>query len=167
MFCERKEEPLKRFTTSIAWLSGWIVAYLLLAGSLSWVEGLAGVAAGVLSEAARRIGSSLTRPFAPKLGWLAKVRGVPGQMLPDCGALALALWRRLKGDNVRGSLRKIPFEPGGDDECSAARRAIVVSALSLAPNTYVVSIDRRCNVLITHQLVPAETSGPMNPRWPL
>ncbi|HKN86781.1 MAG TPA: hypothetical protein VJV04_07980 [Nitrospiraceae bacterium] len=162
------KSDVNRFTSYGAWWIGWTAVSLLLAGPFSWTECMAGAVVAALTTAAMHIGSVHTRPFSPSLGWLAKLRGVPGQVLADCGLVAMALWRRgMNGEDVSGSLRRIPFDPGGDDGRSAARRAIVAGALSLAPNTCVVAIHRRHRAVTVHQLVSDHTPGHGERRWPL
>ncbi len=77
-------------------------------------------------------------------------------MVRDTATVFAALWRHLfTSDRVQGAWRALPYEAGGDDPRSAARRALVTAAISATPNTYVVGIDRETNVMLVHQLVPA------------
>ena len=83
-------------------------------------------------------------------------------MLRDSWLLAEALWGQLRGRPVRGVFRVVPFPAEQDDARSAARRALVTSIVSLAPNTYVVGIEGEEGVMLVHQLVP-EPGSPVPP----
>ena len=77
-------------------------------------------------------------------------------VLSDCWLLTVALWRQLRDrqDNI-GAFRGIAFDAGADDDPRAAtRRAAYTAVVSLAPNTYVVGIDRENNNMLVHELVP-------------
>ena len=41
-----------------------------------------------------------------------------------------------------GAVPDVAFEPGGDDPVSGSRRALVIFGASIAPDSYVVTIDR-------------------------
>lgn len=144
--------------------------YLLLAAKQAVAEAVAGVAIAALGAAAATstAGAGKLR-FRARLPWLAQVARLPGRILADCGIVAVALWRRLVGRHVvSGEFRIVPFDPGGDDAESAARRALVTLGVTLAPNTYVVAVDRERGVLLLHQLVPsAQPPGGGDREWPL
>ena len=90
-------------------------------------------------------------------------------MLADCGVVGAALARvLLKREKIEGAFRTIPFDVGGNDPESAARRALVMAGACLTPNTYVVAIDAEKGQLLMHQLVPsAEPPGGGDREWPL
>ncbi|MGI8493035.1 MAG: monovalent cation/H+ antiporter complex subunit F, partial [Acidimicrobiales bacterium] len=86
--------------------------------------------------------------------WLRLAWRPAAQMLPDTVMLIVALWRRLvRRREVTGSLRVLRFDAGGDGPTDAARRGLAEAAGSLAPNTYVVGVDRDADVIVVHQLV--------------
>jgi hypothetical protein len=91
-------------------------------------------------------------------GWLRDLHRLPGQVLHDCWTLAAALWRRLRGEQVRGVFRVLPFPSERDDARSAARRALVTAVVSLTPNTYVVGVEGDEGVMLVHQLVAGRGS---------
>lgn len=157
----------------ISWL-GWSAflfpVYLLLAGTLDWQDLVIGALVAAVSAVATVAAWRVRRlHFRPRLRWLAPLSRVPGQVLIDCGVVFAALGRRLfRGQTVEGVFRTIPFDPGGDDPESAARRALILAAGSLAPNTYVIDVDRERGFLLVHQLVPTrEPPGKGDREWPL
>ncbi len=153
-----------------SWWLGFMPLYLLLAGSLSGqeiaaaivVSGLAALAATVTHRAGRL-------HFQPRLRWLYHFRHLPGRVLADCAVVAAALARTLfRRQKIEGVFRSIPFDPGGDDAESAARRALVVAAACLAPNSYIVAVDAEGKQLLVHQLVPsAHPPGGGDREWPI
>lgn len=148
------------------WWLGFLPLYLLLAGSLDWQEIIAGAVLSALAALALTVTHRAGKlHFQPRLRWIKYFRRLPGQVLADCGLVGAALLRREK---IESAFRTIPFDPGGEDAESAARRALVVAGASLAPNTYVVVIDTERGQLLMHQLVPtAQPPGRGDPEWPL
>lgn len=155
---------------ALGWWTALLVFYLLLAAKWSWQEASAGaVAAGIATTAAVATYRAGGLAFRPRLRWLRLLARIPWSIFVDCGVVAAALWRRLvHGEMVTGSFRTVPFDPGGEGSVSAARRALVTAGVSLAPNTYVVAIDRDRGLLFVHQLVPSpQPPGNGDREWPL
>lgn len=152
------------------WWLGFLPLYLLLAASLSWQEIIAGVVlAGVAALAVTATCRAGSLHFHPHWRWLHHFRHLPGRVLADCAVVAAALARALiRREKIEGAFRTIPFDPGGDDAESAARRALVTAGACIAPNSYVVAVDRERGRLLLHQLVPsAQPPGTGNREWPL
>lgn len=152
------------------WWLGFFPLYLLLAGQPSWQEAAAGVVlAAVAALAVTMTCRAGSLHFQPHWRWLCHFRRLPGQVLTDCAIVAAALGRALfRREQIEGVFRTIPFDPGGDDPESAARRALVMAGVCLAPNTYVVAMDRERGELLLHQLTPsAQPPGGSNREWPL
>ena len=57
----------------------------------------------------------------------------------------------------RSRLKVVPFDGGGDDLNGSARRTLAISYSTISPNTIVLGIDRERNLLLLHEMVPAET----------
>jgi hypothetical protein len=152
------------------WWVGFVLTYLLLAGSLQGAELVAAIVlaglAALAMTAARKAGHL---HFEPRLRWLALLGRLPGRVFADCGLVGAALWRALvRRQTIEGVFRTLPFDAGGDDPVSAARRALVTAGVCLAPNTYVVAIDFRRGFLLVHQLIPsAQPPGGGDREWPL
>ena len=105
------------------WLAFWVL-YGLFVAKLTWEEILAGCVLAALAALAvtvtHRAGGLRYRP---RLRWLGLMGRLPGRVLADCGIVALALWRALVLRRpVHGVFRTVPFDAGGDDPESAARR---------------------------------------------
>lgn len=152
------------------WWLGFLPLYLLLAGSVSWQEIVAGIVLSVVAAFAVTVTCRAgSLHFHPRWRWLRHFRSLPRQVLADCvliaGVLARALFHRGK---IEGVFRTIPFDPGGDDAESAARRALVLAGACLAPNSYVVAVDRERGQLLMHQLAPSEQPpGAGDREWPI
>ena len=153
-----------------AWWLGLFPLYLLVTGSLSGGEILAGIlVSGLAALVVTRTRSVGGLHFQPHLRWLRHGRRLPTRVLIDTWIVGAALARTLLGrGQSEGAFRTIPFDPGGEDAESAARRALVIAGACLAPNTYVVAVDADNKRLLIHQLTPtAEPPGRGDKEWPL
>jgi multisubunit Na+/H+ antiporter MnhE subunit len=154
----------------VAWWAALVGFYLLLVMKLAWPEAVAGAVAAALGATGATAAAGAGRlHFRPRLRWLRHLIGIPWRVLADCGIVAAALGRALVlRQPVEGEFRTIPFEPGDGSGESAARRALVAVGVSLAPNTFVVAVDREHRLLLVHQLVPsARPPGGGDREWPL
>jgi len=130
--------------------------WMIYTWQLSRAELLVGIGAALLAAAGAEAVRGLNfAGFYPLMTWVLEVRRLPLTALKGCAVLVEVLWRRhvLKRE-VRGGLRTVRFEAGGDDARSAARRALAVAFVSFAPNSIVVHIDRERGVMIYHQIIP-------------
>ena len=146
--------------SAVIWVCWWVCLFalwMLLVLTRATPEILAGaVVAGIGATAAEVVRRSR---FVELLPWglvplhpIALVRTV----VSDCWVLTVALARQLgdRQDNI-GAFRGIPFDAGADDDPRAAtRRAAYTALISVAPNTYVVGIDREHDNMLVHELVP-------------
>jgi hypothetical protein len=151
----------------LAWWFALFGLYLLMASQLNWAEAAVGAVAASLGTTAALVTASAGKlRFQPRARWLAVLGRLPMRVLTDCVTVGGELWRRLTHrDPVEGAFRVIEFDPGRNGPVSAARRAMIVAGASLAPNSYVVAVDRKRGVLLLHQLVSAPDVG--NKEWPL
>ena len=154
----------------LAWWGALFVLYLLLTCTIAVAEVVVGAVAAALATAAAEVAQNaggLKR--RPRLSWIAKLARLPWRVLVDCGILGLALYRRVFGkEHLEGSFHAIPFAMHGQDAVSVARRAMITASISLAPNTYVVALDRQRNLLLVHQLIPSpHRRGKSDKEWPL
>jgi multisubunit Na+/H+ antiporter MnhE subunit len=132
------------------------MALWLLLVTVSVAEVVMGaLAAAIAATAAEVVRAQELVRFDPDLRWLLRVRKLPRSILRDCWLLTVALVRHLAGHPVNSGFRAIPFRSGGDDARAATRRALVVPAISVSPNTYVVGIDEDHDLMLVHQLIPA------------
>ncbi|HZY56722.1 MAG TPA: Na+/H+ antiporter subunit E [Rubrobacteraceae bacterium] len=142
----------------------WVVSWVLLTGlylllvvdSIDISELVMGaVAAAVGATAATAVRSQRLVSFRPRLRWALGLWRLPLQATLDTGVLVAVLWRRLVLRRpVDGSFRAVPFRLAGDEPEAAARRAIAKGVGSVAPNTYVLDVDRERELILVHQLVP-------------
>jgi multisubunit Na+/H+ antiporter MnhE subunit len=141
-----------------AWLGWWIVLmafWVITDDSIAADELLAGAGAAVLASvmvdlASRR--ASVT--FAMRAAWLPGVLRLPRQVLNETVIVFTALWRRLaRGEEPPSGFVAESVEYGPDTAQGKMRRALIVGARSLAPNAFVLGIDRDQDLMIMHKLV--------------
>jgi multisubunit Na+/H+ antiporter MnhE subunit len=89
--------------------------------------------------------------------WLVPALRLPGQVARDTIVVFAALWRLLaRGEEPRSGFLAEPVSYGGDGDEGATRRALLVAGRSIAPNTFVLGLDREREVMIVHRLVIAD-----------
>jgi multisubunit Na+/H+ antiporter MnhE subunit len=141
------------------WLGWWV----LLMGLWVAVDdsiGLAELGAGAAVAALGALLSELAFQQAGtrivvRLRWLSKVVQLPGQVLGDTVLVFRALWRRLvHGEQPPSGFRELPVRYGDDSDAGVTRRVLLIGASSLAPNTFVLGLDKDRDVMVVHQLVP-------------
>jgi multisubunit Na+/H+ antiporter MnhE subunit len=139
--------------------AGWWLAFFglwLLLVTLSPAEFVAGLgAAAVAATGAEVVRIQGLVRFDPDLRWLLRIWKIPCSVVRDCWTLTVVLARCVRGKPISSGFRAIPFRSGGDDARSSARRALVIPAISVSPNTYVIGIDEDADLMLVHQLVPA------------
>jgi len=146
----------KRLLFWMAWYVPLVGLWLLFVVTLARSELLLGVVAAALGATAQELvnAQDLVR-FRLEPRWLRDLRLLPGEVLVDSWLLAVVLWRQLTGSRrATGEYRYVPFPAEGDDARANARRALVTSALSLTPNTYVIGIEGSEGAMLVHQLLP-------------
>ena len=147
-------------------LAACCAAYLLFAGTLSLSEVVTGAVLGAISAAAAVLLRRLSgRHFAFSTVhirvWGRALRGVPTATARTGIALA-APFLRLHASSGRADTQ--PFRPGRTDApADRARRATVVLATSLAPNTFVLNIPLQRHEALLHGI---DGEAPQtNPEW--
>jgi multisubunit Na+/H+ antiporter MnhE subunit len=146
---------LRRMKFWIAWYVPLFGLWLLFVDTLAAEELILGVvAAAAAATAADVVRSQDLVRFRMRARWLTGIRVLPAQVMTDSWLLTVALWRQLRRPgSVRGLFRVLPFPVEGDDAAAAARRALVTGVASIAPNTYVVGVERGEGAMLVHQLV--------------
>lgn len=146
-----------------------IVNYVIMLGlwflytaSLTFSELLAGAAAAVLAT----IGMAVVQEqnfarFSPEAKWLLYLLPLPWSVLKDtaivfAAAAKYALYRKSDGYLIR-----VPFDAGGEDAKSSARRAMAIALTTIAPNSILIGIDREANAALVHLLSPAAVPDPL------
>ncbi|HYZ57156.1 MAG TPA: Na+/H+ antiporter subunit E [Streptosporangiaceae bacterium] len=143
-------------------VGSWLVWWALLMGfwvsvddSIGLAELLAGAGAAALGAfLAELAGYQAATQFRMRIEWVAPALRLPGQVLRDTVIVFGALWKRLaRGEQPASGFRELPVRFGDDSPEGVTRRALLVGANSLAPNTFVLGIDRDRGVMVVHQLV--------------
>jgi multisubunit Na+/H+ antiporter MnhE subunit len=146
---------LRRGRFWLAWYVPLFGLWLLFVDTLAAEEVILGAIGAALAATAADVvrAQDLVR-FRMRPHWLAGLSVLPRQTVTDSWLLAVALWRQLRRPgSVRGLFRVLPFPVEGDDAAAAARTALVTGVLSVAPNTYVVGVERGEGLMLVHQLV--------------
>jgi len=145
---------------------GLALLYLIFVGQLGWQEGAAALIGALLccafSLAQRRAAPQPFHFTPPPLRTVVSLLGALGR---ETGTVGLALLRAVTGAPAGGQVTPQPFEPGGPDARDAARRALVILGLSLAPNGFVLDDTEAQEALPLHRLVPQPVAP--DRRWPL
>jgi len=144
-----------------AWAVWWVLLmsfWVMLDDSTATDELLAGAGAAALGAfLAELVAHQAGLAFRMRAGWLVSALSLPGQVARDTVIVFTALWRRLAhGEEPASGFRELPARHGGDSPEDAARRVLLVGARSVAPNSFVLGIDRNRDVMIIHQLVISE-----------
>jgi multisubunit Na+/H+ antiporter MnhE subunit len=146
---------LRRGRFWLAWYVALFGLWLLFVDTLAAEELVLGaLGAAVAATAADVVRAQDLVRFKMRARWLTGLAGLPKLLVTDSWLLAVALWRQLlRPGSVRGLFRVLPFPVEGDDAAAAARTALVTGVVSLAPNTYVVGVERGEGCMLVHQLV--------------
>jgi multisubunit Na+/H+ antiporter MnhE subunit len=124
------------------------VLWLLFVAQLASHELLVGAGATVLAASATEAVRGCEHPrFLPHIQWIIRSWRLPFEILRDCALLIRNLF-----DGRTGHLEALPFDAQGDDARAVARRALAIFYTTLPPNTVVIGIDRRRNVMLLHRL---------------
>ncbi len=154
---------VRKFAISWAFL---FALYCLLVGKLAPSEILTGgFVAGIAAIAAAAVREQSEIHYATKWSWLAHFARLPVKVLCDCFVVLAAVCRRPFLARGSGRSAEFEFNPGNDHPESKARRALVTAGVSLAPNSFVIGIDRENHRLLVHELVPARDAPDKN--WPI
>ena len=103
-----------------------------------------------------------------KVRWLGILcLRLPGKALRDMGILISELGRSvITGQGATGALKELPFISGGKDPKSRGKRALVISGISLPPNTIAISAQPNTHSILVHQLA-FRSETPQDKEWPL
>src|SRR6266480_4417239 len=124
--------------------------WLLLVDTVTEPELIAGaVAAALGATTMTAVRAQRLAAFRPRARWILASPVVLPYAGADLGVLAHALFRRvvLRRD-VRGGFRTAPFRHGGADGEATARRVITTLIVSFTPNTYVLEVDDRSDLIL-------------------
>jgi multisubunit Na+/H+ antiporter MnhE subunit len=123
--------------------------------SIDTDELLAGAGAAALGATLAELACHQAR-VRPRLriGWLAPALRLPGEVARDTVIVFGALARRLlRGEEPPSGFREVPTRFGDDSAEGLTRRVLLTGGRSLAPNTFVLGMDKDRDVMVVHQLV--------------
>lgn len=141
-----------------SWLGWWAVLmsfWIALDYSLDLAELLvgAGVAAAGAS-ASELVAHQTASHFRIRIRWLASTFRLPGQVIRDTVIVFAALWRRLvRGEEPASGFLDVRKEWGDESPVGMTRRVLLTGATSVAPNTFVLGMDRERDVMVVHHLM--------------
>lgn len=151
--------------------AGWLLLqfaaayalWFLFVGELTVDEALFGlVGAGVTAFASQAVMGRHLAPLRARWRDVLQIWRLPRYLLSGSWLILAVLARQvLLGQPAGSLLLEVPFDPGGDDDESAVRRALAIIYSCSTPNFVVLGVDRQRGRLIYHQLrrapVPAMT----------
>jgi multisubunit Na+/H+ antiporter MnhE subunit len=141
--------------------------YLVLAATVTVEELLVSAAgAGIAVTVMMAVRSTSRYHFQLSAGWLRRFGQVPAEVVIDCAVVYRAILRRPRLRQGSGRFQSRSYEPGNEHPSARLRRALVTTAVSLAPNTLVIGVPETGDELLVHQLVP-EPEKPHDVQWPL
>ena len=145
---------MTRIAAWLSWFAVLLVLWLVLVGTVQDVEIIAGLCAAVIgATAAEVVRSQGLLGFRVEWRWLRQTWKPLLRVVPDFFVVLFALARPRPG-----SFRTVSFPTGGTRDVDAGRRAFVVLAPSLAPNSLVVDADAETGEVLVHDLVPSAAS---------
>jgi hypothetical protein len=150
------------------WLGGLLFYWWLISklqGQQLGAAAITGLAVALVLLALRQQAALHFKPQLRGLGIL--LWRLPGKIVRDLGLLTAELGRAFSPRHqATGALQEIPFAPGGQDPKSATRRALVLTGISVAPNTIAICVEPEKEALRVHQLVFRQET-PTNREWPV
>ena len=144
-----------------AWLVWWVLLmslWVIVDDSIAVDELLAGAGAAALAALlAGLVTHQAAARFRMRAGWLVPALSLPGQVARDTAIVFAALGRRLvRGEQPPSGFREIPARFGGAGDEDVTRQVLLIGGRYVAPNTFVLGIDRERDVMVVHQLVANE-----------
>lgn len=129
--------------------------WVVLDYSLSLAELLVGAGVAALSALlVELVLYQAASEFRIRIKWVAHAFRLPRQLLHDTVTVLVVLWRRLiSGQQPSSGFVEMPKAWGVESALGTTRRALLVAATSVAPNTLALGIDPERDVLVVHQLV--------------
>jgi multisubunit Na+/H+ antiporter MnhE subunit len=144
----------------ITWLTWWVLMmslWVAIDDSVRSDELLAGAAAAALAAAAAEaVGHQARTRYTIRPAWLPAALRLPGQVAQETLIVFAVLARTIarRQPPPRGAFTEVPVRYGDDSPPGVTRRVLLTGARSLAPNAFVLGIDRERDVMIVHELVP-------------
>jgi multisubunit Na+/H+ antiporter MnhE subunit len=120
-----------------------------------WV-GIGAAALGSVADAV--VKAKNFAPFRPRARWVVLGLHTGSQIVIGTYQVAVAFVRSVAGRKPRASFRALSYEYGGNDEVSAAKRALFTAYVTLSPDSIVVGIDREQQIALIHYITREKPS---------
>jgi multisubunit Na+/H+ antiporter MnhE subunit len=155
----RRDLPVARRVGS--WLVWWVLMmsfWVMIDDSISTDELLVGAGAAALAALlAELVTYQAATRFRMRIEWLVPALCLPGQVARDTVIVYRALWRRLvHGEQPPSAFLELPARFGDDTPEGITRRTLLVGGTSVAPNTIVLGLDSKRDVMVVHRLVAGQ-----------
>jgi hypothetical protein len=150
------------------WWFAVFAAYVITVLTRNGSEIVAGAIIAALSTVIVAAGIGGAKPgVRGSWRWLHRLAHVPAQMIRDAFVVSGRILRSFAGGtNLDGYFVRLPYDPGDrEDEWTIGREGVAVFGISAAPNSVVVEVDLRGEMVI-HKLVVGEQPHE-SPEWPL
>lgn len=134
------------------WFLSFVV-WVLFTDSLALEECIAGAISAAVATALFEV-SKRAEPlcFSPPVKAVLQAWRLPGSIIQGTWILILELGRTLRGRRKRSGFQLAPFSATAPDCRSAGKRALAILYGTLPPNSLIVDIDRKSELLLFHQL---------------
>jgi hypothetical protein len=139
----------------LAWFAALNALWLVFISAFVVAEEVLGVvASAVAATAAQAVREQGLTGFRVRPRWVWHARVLPWRAVRETGVVLAALARHVTGRGpVRGRFRVVPVTLPRNAREEAAKRALLTIGESFAPNAYVLSIDDKAKLMLTHELV--------------
>ena len=137
--------------------------WLLIDDNVSQPELFVGIGVALLALVLATIvkrSSTVNSRVRPRM--LRYLYRAPLLLIADSFRVCWTLFKTLlRISPAQGRFRAVRYDACGEDGTDVARRALTEWGASIAPNRYVIGVDRSAGTLLVHELVP--THGPLDP----
>jgi multisubunit Na+/H+ antiporter MnhE subunit len=145
----------RRLLSLALWTVVLFLLWLVLVGTVAWLELVAGAVAALIGAVAAELLRSRGLLATVKLTWLPAVWRPLVQVFADFVIVMDALVRTIaRRPHPPDRYRVVDLSGARGDQRAAGWRAFAAAAGSLAPNTVVVEVDRERRRMLVHELVP-------------
>ncbi|MGH9056139.1 MAG: Na+/H+ antiporter subunit E [Acidimicrobiales bacterium] len=158
---------IRRIGSWIVWWALLMAFWVLLDDSLALAELLSGAAvAAMASFLVELLSHQADARLRIRVEWLQPALRLPVDLARDTILVLAVLWRRLvHGEQPNSGFRVLPVPFGDDSPEGVTRRVLLVGGRSVAPNTFVLGLDRETALMVVHQLV-VDHGAPLGAEWP-
>lgn len=132
------------------------VVWILFVSKFDRQELEGGIIAALVAAVAAQIFQAVGLvKFRPRFADLLQAWRMAGYMFTGSYEILQGLFRQLfTKDGAPSVVLAVPFEVGGDDPQSHARRALAVTYTTITPNFVVLGIAKKSRLLVYHQIIP-------------